>query len=109
MVLNLWKNTIPCCAYHLPECVEMKFITEGKTPAYKCPKCENSITSNDFEKILNSISKVYVERSANAEWGKLIGEKFKVSKFIKCEIIEQTDDEKYYVSICNPKSGGKNR
>lgn len=106
MVLNLWKNTTVCCANHLPEKIAMEFITTGKTLSYKCPLCNAQITSNDFEKILNKISKIYVERSQKAEWGKVIGEKFTISKYIKCEIIEHTDDEKYTVSIYNPKSGG---
>ena len=105
MVLNLWKNTTPCCAKHLPERVEMKFVTGEKVLSYKCPVCDNQITATDFERILNAISKIYVKRSQNAEWGKIVGEKFYVSKYIKCEIIDQTDDEKYCVSVINPKAG----
>ncbi len=106
MVLNLWKNTKPICANHLPEKIEMVFDATGKQMVYKCPTCGLNITSNDFEKILNQISKIYVKRSSLEEWGSLVGEKFPVGKFIRCEIIEHSDDEKYEISIRNIRNGG---
>lgn len=106
MVQNLWKNTVPCCANHLPQKVVMQFEASGKNLIYKCTECKNQISASDFEKILDSISKICVTRSRNSEWGKIDSEKFMIRKHIKCEVLEQTDDEKYYVSILNLKTGG---
>lgn len=105
MVFKLWNNTKIYCAKHLPEQKEMVISTKGKMIYYVCPECGNKITSTDFEKILNEVSKIHVTRSKNAEWGKIAGEKFKVNKTINCEVIEQTEDEKYSISVLNTRPG----
>lgn len=107
MVLNLWKNTTPVCGNHIPDLKEMVFRQSGSALEFVCPECGNKISSADFEKILNSISKIYVTRTKNSDWGSIQGEKFVVSKVIKCEIISHTEDEKYTISVINPRAGVK--
>ena len=108
MVSNLWKNTTLLCGYHPDENIEMTLDASGKTILYKCSLCQNSISINDFEKIMSAISKIHIRRHEASDWGCLTGEKFVVSKIIKCEIIGHSDDDKYLISVLNPKAGGKN-
>lgn len=108
MVSNLWKNTTLVCANHMPERTEMTLDASGKTISYNCPLCKNSISVNDFEKIMSTISKIHIQRHIKSDWGYLTGEKFVVSKVIKCEIIEHSEDDKYSIAVLNPKTGGKN-
>lgn len=105
MVSNLWKNTTLLCGNHSDEKVEMALNPNGKIISYCCPLCKNKITVNDFEKITNEISKIYIKRLQSEDWGLLTGEKFVVSKVIKCHVIEHTRDDKYSISVVNPQAG----
>lgn len=102
MIVGSWKNTNPVCANHIE--FKMQLIEKKSTFYYQCPICNNLISTNDFEKILNKLSDFEDEQFINKEIGSLAGKSFTVGKGIKCEIIKDDEESgKRTVSIKNPK------
>lgn len=100
MIKNSWKNTKPIC-----ECCGKELSLEPSRTGlkYKCPDCPNEITVDEFEAILDKLSKLEDEMYLAREIGVLTGKEFIVGKGIKCLVLSDDGNGSFTVTIKNPK------
>lgn len=74
-VSDLWKITTPICGRAHNVHVKMELVADTRaTFCYECPECRknntvNSIPMNEFEKMINALSKkIYEEEAVNGAY-----------------------------------------
>lgn len=107
MISGSWEKTTLICANHLPEEHPLELQVYGTKINYVCPVCKNTISANDFEKILDGLSRKCEEQYKAGNWGDIVGTKFVVRKMLKCAVIDQTPDNYFKISLENRKQEKK--
>lgn len=99
MITNMWDRIeVYCDNEQGKESEPVKMELDTLTLEYKCSKCKNKISTRDFEKLLNEISKKLMDAEMNCEIANLENEKW-TTKGIKYKIFE--DKEKIKVLVLN--------
>lgn len=116
MVKNLWKQIEVICGNHptVNEKVVMQPKVGHRSMFYSCPKyyseartvgeraCKNNVSTEDFEKILEYLSKEIENMMMSGQKPCLKNLKFKI-KNIQIEVTEHTDDL-LQIKVFNKKS-----
>lgn len=100
MIKNIWNSVRIVCADHT-DTPEMEISPKQKYIQYVCPKCNNHISADDFEKVIQFLMKKMEEAEFNDELVDLTNVKwtarkteYKVLCFKNDKIVVSADNRK---------------